>query len=213
MFPAAYLLWLRRYQGDHSLTLMMLSMPILWSYTIPALGMNWLRLWEFHTRFKIGRIRPHHGFMFGSATSLFGLLCVDPTVPPVGTGSALRAGLVLGSVVAFWNWLYDLHAIRVGFVTVYNRKYHEGCGPGDISTDYAPVIFGMFGFCYGIMIRVAEAQLMGGGCDDRVLYWSIFVGGNLMCLVVPVLSFLAYSYCMLGESGLHSYEGDGPGAR
>ena len=71
LFPAGYYLWLQRLQHDHSLVLLTLSMPVLFAYVIPGLGTNWLKLWEIHPRWRVGRFRPHHGFVFGTATSLF----------------------------------------------------------------------------------------------------------------------------------------------
>jgi len=204
MVPLGYWLWLDRYKGSHELTILVLSVPIIFSYVIPALGMNWLEIWEFDTRFKIGRIRPHHGFLFGSATSLFALLCLP--YPWEGSASleAFRAGIVLGSVIAFWNWLYDLHAIRVGFIRVYNRPHFEGKGPEAIATDYAPVLFGTFGFCYGAFIRIAEACLIRGAPHPGA--WVLWGIGLLVSLVVPVLAAITHGLIMNGETGLRTYK-------
>ena len=78
LFPTSYYLWLRRVDYDHQLVLFMMSMPILYAYIIPAIGTNWLKLWEFKTRWRLGRFRPHNGFVFGSAISLFALFLVEP---------------------------------------------------------------------------------------------------------------------------------------
>jgi hypothetical protein len=47
------------------------------------------------TRFRVGRFRPHHGFVFGAATSLFGLLCVPSGVGNHGLTTYARAALSL----------------------------------------------------------------------------------------------------------------------
>jgi len=85
LFPLCYWLWLKRYDYDHRTTLLVLSLPIVFSYVIPGLGTNWLKIWEFNTRWKLGRFRPHHGFLFGTATALFALLCLR--FPPEDYGS------------------------------------------------------------------------------------------------------------------------------
>ena len=50
-------------------------MPVLWAYIVPGIGTNVLRVWEFDTRLRLGRFRPHHGFVFGSATAMLGGWC------------------------------------------------------------------------------------------------------------------------------------------
>lgn len=208
LFPLAYWLFLCRYQS-HTMTWFALAIPIVWSYAIPAIGMNWLRIWSMRTRIKVGKIRPHHGFMFGSASSMFALVCLDPATGEPGMLSALRAGLVLGSVVAFWNWLYDVIAIRVGFIEVFNKPWFEGQGPEAIATDYAPALFGGFGFVYGVWLRVGECWLLARGRTD--LFWPLLCGALASAMVIPVVLFVAQSLWLRGEIGLRTYQPpDGP---
>lgn len=201
LFPLAYALFLRRYES-HAMTWFALAIPITWSYVVPAIGMNWLRIWSMRTRIRIGRIRPHHGFMFGSASSLFALLCLDPVRDP-GVLAALRAGVVLGSVIAFWNWLYDIAAIRVGFIEVFNRPWYDGQGAEAIATDYAPALFGGFGFVYGVWLRIGERWILGEGRPD--LAWPLLCGALACALVLPVALFVAQSLLLRGEIGLSTY--------
>ena len=46
LLPLSYWLWLRRYDGDHGLVFMALSVPILFAYIIPGICCNWLKLWD-----------------------------------------------------------------------------------------------------------------------------------------------------------------------
>ena len=209
LFPLAYALFLRRYDGDHRMTLFMLAVPITFSYVIPAIGMNVLRIWAMRTRLKVGRIRPHHGFMFGSAASLFALLSLDRLSGPLTALEPVRAGLVLGAVIAFWNWLYDVIAIRVGFIQVFNRPWALGHGPEAIATDYAPALFGGFGFAYGFWARIAESWLFLG--QRRDLYYPVLTAAIVTALVLPVAIFVAQSLYLYGEIGLSSYEQVGAG--
>jgi hypothetical protein len=204
LFPLSYWLWLVRYGGDHRLTLFALAIPIVFSYVVPALGTNWLRIWEFNTRWKLGRFRPQHGFLFGTATSLFGLLCLSYPPPSFEAWEFFRSGLIMASVLAFWNWLYDIHAIRVGFLRVYNLAYAEGRGPEAIATEYCPVFFGSFGFCYGIAIRAGEFYLGAEGRSD--LFWPLLCACLLAGMIGPVLAYVALSLVTTGHTGLRSYE-------
>lgn len=208
LFPVCYWLWLVRYGYDHRLTLLVLSIPIVFSYIVPGLGTNWLKIWEFNTRWRLGRFRPQHGFLFGTATSLFGLFCLR--FPPVDFTAVelVRAGFVMGSVLAFWNWLYDVHAIRVGFLRVYNRAYSQRRGPEAIAAEYCPLFFGLFGFCYGITIRVCEFYLTESGRLD--LYWPLLLCCHAFILTCPVGLFIVVSWLTTGETGLRSYQDDHP---
>jgi len=208
LFPLAYTLFLARCHGDHAAALFMLTLPIAFSYVIPALGMNWLKLWAMRTRLRIGRIRPHHGLVFGSASSVFALVALEPLREPLTTLGVLRAALVLGSVIGFWNWLYDAVAIRVGFIQVFNRPWWLGQSAEAIATDYAPVVFGGFGAAYGAWMRVAEEVLLREGRRD--LFAPLLVAALATSLALPVLAFIAQSFWLHGESGLTTYEGRPP---
>ncbi len=200
LFPVGYLLWLDWYGGDHGLVLLTMSIPVVFAYVVPGIGTNWLGLWEINTTLRLGRFRPHHGFVFGTATSILTLLCLQPPTGPVGAGDIARGGFVVGSVLAFWNWLYDLLAIRAGFITVYNRPYRDGRGPEAIATDYAPVLFGVFGAWYGVAILMNHHLLHTLGRTD--LYWWLLAAGNVLGIALPVIAFCALSYARHGDAGL-----------
>jgi hypothetical protein len=205
LFPVSYWLWWRRCEQSHACAVLLLSMPVLFAYVIPGLGTNWLGLWEFNTRWRLGKFRPHHGFVFGTATSLFALLCVEPHQAGLGIWEVVRSGFLLGSVLAFWNWLYDIYAIKAGFIVVYNRPYNQKLGPEAIATDYAPPLFGAFGVCYGVAVRIAEHWLLERG--DWHLYGWLAVIGNLAVLILPVLAFVGWSYLRHGVAGLQPLKG------
>lgn len=204
LLPLAYWLWLEREHGAHRLALFMLSIPVLYAYIVPAVGTNVLKIWEFNTRLRLGRFRPHHGFVFGSATSLIALACLGSPVP-IGPGEVLRQGFVLGSVLAFWNWLYDVFALRSGFLRVYTRSYSEQLGPEAIAMDYAPPIFGLFGLVYGMTIPIAENVFMDLGRWEW--YWPLLVGANVACIALPVAGYILWSHARSGENGLRSHQG------
>jgi len=205
LLPLSYVLWLNRLEGYHRLVWFALSMPILSAYVIPGIGTNRLKLWEFNTRFKLGRFRPHHGFVFGSAISLLALVCVDPPAAEFSLPALLRAGFISGSVLAFWNWLYDIRAIKVGFIVMYNRQHAQGEGPEAIATDYAPIFFFTFGTLYGAALYAGQYILLTLNRWD--LFIPLLIVCNLIILTVPVSAFIAQSYLKNGYSGLRPYQG------
>ena len=206
LFPLSYLLWLRRYDGNHALVWLALSIPVLFAYIVPGLGTNWLGLWEINTRFRIGKFRPHHGFVFGTATSLFGLVCVPASAAGFDPGDCLRAALVTGSVIGFWNWIYDIYAIKSGFISIYTRVAAEGQPAEVVATQHAPMYFGVFGACYGVCLQLVDALAAG---SHRGVYIALVVAGNLSALVLPVLGYVTWSFVTQGESGLKAYRTNG----
>ena len=203
LFPLSYWLWLRRYEGDHRLTLLALSIPILFSYIIPALGTNWFKIWEFNIRFKIGRFRPQHGFVFGTATSLLGWAVLD--FPRTLTAWDLaQSAFIMGSVLAFWNWWYDTLALQAGFLCVYTQAYGEGKGPAAIAFQYAPVFFGIFGCCYGLSIRWIELVLVQQQHSEW--FWGLAIGCHALVLSIPVIGYMLYAKLTIGDWGLRSYD-------
>lgn len=211
LLPPSYFLWWERLDRSHWLAVFILSVPILFAYVIPALGMNWLRLWEMNTRIKLGHFRPHHGFVFGSAISLGALLCVGPPTPGFSWFGLAQAVFVTGSVMAFWNWFYDLYAIKAGFLIVHIRPFADGKGAEATATEYAPVYFGTFGACYGLAIYLGQHVLLTEGRMD--LYWRFLVGFNVLTLALPTLLYMLSSYLRHGDVGIrpvYSHEEDDP---
>jgi hypothetical protein len=200
LFPASYVLWLRRFDGDHGLVVLALSVPVVFAYVVPGIGTNVLKLWEFRTRYRVGRFRPHHGFVFGTAASLFALCALERVGRPVVGADVVRAGFVLGSILGFWNWIYDVAAIRSGFLTVYNRPWGERRGPEAIAGDYAPTLFGVFGVCYGCSIRLGEQVVLDLGRRD--LLAALTLGSNLAALALPVAAHVLVSWLRNGDWGL-----------
>ena len=197
--PLGYWLWLSRYEGRHDCALLVMSMPILFAYVIPGIGTNVLGVWEIHARLRLGKFRPHHGFVFGSATAMLSLVCLGPPTTPIDTAEIFRAGFVLAAVLGFWNWFYDIEAIKARVITVYNRQHAERQGPEAIAYDYAPYLFGGFGFCFGVAIRTIERFLYQQ--HQTSLYWWLAVGCNLFVLTAPVGLFMLASYVRNGNIG------------
>lgn len=198
--PLSYWCWWRAFDGSHLLTVAALAVPIVCAYVIPGLGTNWLRLWDFNTRLKIGRFRPHHGFVFGSATSLLALPCFEPAQVPFELSGLLRTAFLVGTVLAFWNWLYDAHALRAGFIVIRRQPYQAHLSHEAFAMEYAPVFFGAVGACYGAYLYVATHVLWTLGRVD--LFWWVLLGGIGAMLIVPVGAYVAVSFARYGASGL-----------
>lgn len=202
LFPTVVFLWKEKIDNLGGLILI-LGIPIVTSYVIPALGTNKIKLWEFHTKFMIGGFRIQHGFLFGTFTAFFAYLFIDfyknPSILQI-----LKSGFILGSILGFWNWIYDIYAIKLGIMTVYTQKYTETKDPSAIATDYAPVYFGVFGFIYGCQLQIINKLV---NLLNNTNYFLLIAGLMLLiALTVPTLCYMIFSFKRYGQWGLKSYK-------
>ena len=196
--PLSFWLWWRTYHANLWLTLMAWSTPIVFAYVVPGIGTNVLKVWEFDTRLRLGRFRPHHGFVFGSATVTIAWLC--HAGPARDAFDVLRTAFVLASVLGFWNLLYDIRALEAGFLRVYNQSWADGRGPEAIAIDYAPWFFAGFGAVYGTAISVAELLAIPNGLGAADFAW-LFPSTLAVSIAFPVWGYRHRSFRRHGHSG------------
>ena len=166
--PLAFWLW----RGDLTGWLV----PILWAYIVPAVGTNVLKVWEFDTGLRLGRFRPHHGFVFGSAAAMLGWLI----------HAYANHVWVYAAVLFAVNFAYDVAALRAGILRVYNQPFADGRGATAIAMDYAPWFFGGFGAVYGFGIVYAMP------------WWTTLA----LTLTVPTAAYMIQSMVRHGHWGL-----------
>jgi hypothetical protein len=198
--PASFILWYREYGGNLKLTAAAWLLPILWAYIVPGIGTNVLKVWEFDTRLRLGRFRPHHGFVFGSATAMLAWL-VHAT-PARDLAAVGRNALVMCSVIGFWNVLYDVKALQSGILRVYNQPWSEGKGEVEIAMDYAPWFFGGFGAVYGAGLAAIEWLDARGGMS----FLAAFIMILLLSLVLPTAGYVCQSKWRHGHWGTRPVE-------
>lgn len=196
--PASFYLWWQEY-GQWPQVLVAWLLPILWAYIVPGIGTNVCQVWEFDVRWKLGRFRPHHGFVFGSATAMLAWLvhgAAAQTLAEVG-----RFALILCSVLGFWNLLYEVKALRIGLLKVYNQPWAEGRGEEAVAWDYAPWFFGGFGAAHGLAIAGLEWLLHRYGALGVAWSAAYFFLALVLCIALPVLGFIRHSLRRHGHSG------------
>jgi hypothetical protein len=196
--PLSFWLWWRTYDANLQLTLIAWLMPIIYAYVVPGIGTNVLKVWEFDTRIRVGRFRPHHGFVFGSATAMLAWICHPH--PAASIADVVTGSLVLASVLGFWNILYDVHAIRAGILRVYNQPWADGKGPEAVAMDYAPWFFAGFGAVYGAGLGVGELLAKRGQLTGTV-FAACFVSLLSAAIAVPLLGYRRRSFRVHGHSG------------
>lgn len=198
LVPATLVLWWREY-ADPLQAIAVWILPVLWAYIVPGIGTNVCKVWEFDVAWKLGRFRPHHGFVFGSASSMLAWLChVDAAL---SAGDVLRYAFVLCAVLGFWNILYEIKALRIGVIKVYNQPWANGEGPEAIALDYSPWFFGGFGAAYGTFIATLEVHVANCGALGLTETFVLTTGGLLLCIALPVTGFMHHSRKTHGHSG------------
>jgi len=196
--PLSLYLWWTEYRNVSQLLVAWL-IPILWAYIVPAVGTNVCKVWEFDVRWKLGRFRPHHGFVFGSATAMIAWLVHGH--PASSVADVLRFAVVLGSVLGFWNFLYEVKALRIGLLKVYNQPWADGRGEEAIAFDYAPWFFGGFGAAHGLSIGTLEYLLNRRGMPTAAETSAYVAACVLLCIAIPVLGFMRHSFRIHGHAG------------
>ena len=196
--PLSFLLWKREYAGNLKLTATAWLIPILWAYIVPGIGTNVLNVWEFDTRLRLGRFRPHHGFVFGSATAMIAWLVHSS--PARDLWDVARNALILCSVIGFWNLLYEVKALQSGILRVYNQPWADGRDETAIALDYAPWFFGGFGAIYGAGIGLME-WLDGRGVLSAGTFAATFSVVLVLTLTVPAGGYILQSIRRHGHWG------------
>lgn len=205
--PLSFWLWWHTYEGNMILTLIAWLVPVLFAYIVPGIGTNVLKVWEFNTKYRLGRFRPHHGFVFGSATSTLAWLCHSQMA--VNMVDVFQTAFILASVLGFWNVIYDIKAIKAGILIVYNQPWAEGKDAEAITMDYAPIFFAGFGLVYGFGLGIAELLYVKGLMNTTfsILYITFLVG---MSIAIPVVLYRKRSFHIHGHSGCRPIRKDEP---
>ncbi len=186
LVPPAYYLWLKRSDFSHHIAILILAIPILTQYVVPALGTNVTKCWKFTGKGMAGNFRITHGFVFGGITALIALFCCPELARPVEWIDVFRSSFLLGSVLALINWIYDIMILDMGVVTVYNRAWSKGHTSPHIAYEYAPAYFGLVGANYGAFIRIIEMNAYHLSIYS-VLFWVIGFLAIALGIVLPVM--------------------------
>jgi len=197
--PLSFYLWWNEYYNWPQ-TLVAWLIPVLWAYIVPAVGTNICKVWEFDVKWKLGRFRPHHGFVFGSATATLAWLIHGQQSH--GVFEILRFALILCSVLGFWNLLYEVKALHSGMLKVYNQPWADGEGAVAIAFDYAPWFFGGFGFAHGLSIGILEFLVTEFGVPNMLESFVAVTLGLALCIMIPVLGFIRRSIRTHGQAGI-----------
>jgi hypothetical protein len=204
--PLSSALWWKTYAGDLWLTLVAWLIPVLYAYIVPGVGTNILKVWEFDTRFRLGRFRPHHGFVFGSATATIAWACHAGAAGDLG--DIFRTSLVFASVLGFFNILYDVKALESGILRVYNQPWADGKDSAAVAMDYGPWFFAGFGLVYGAGVGVAERLAAMGKFDGFSFAW-LFPLILISAIAFPVWGYRRRSFKLHGHSGCRPVAKDG----
>ena len=189
--PAALALWWRSY-GQWGPALVAWGVPIAWAYIVPGVGTNLLKVWEFDVERKLGRFRPQHGFVFGSASAALAWLVHRPSH---GLFECLCQALIFACVLGIVNLIYDVAALRSGILRVYNEPWAAGESPEAIALDYSLWFFGGFGGAYGLCLGLLEWL-------HPAVSWMLFLKMLAVTIAVPVLGYALQSRRRHGHWGI-----------
>ncbi len=124
---------------------------------------------------------------------------------------AARYAFVLCAVLGFWNILYEVKALRIGLLKVYDQPWANG-EQAAIALDYSPWFFGGFGAAYGAFITALELYAGATGPLGLTEILLLTICGLLSCIALPVLGFMHHSMNTHGHPA-HSSRNQGTTVR
>lgn len=202
IFPFSTYIWYREL-NDIKNTLLIISLPVVVAYVIPALGTNVTKLWSFNTKYKLGNFRIYHGFVLGASFNIFGFMLYKISPHYTNILETIFFSIISGCFIGFINWYYDIYAVKSGFIIVNNKLAYEKKSAHEIVTDYAPTYFFMFGVVYAIYIKVLEIHFVKP-YDN--FHW-ILVLMYMISLVIPTSVYSIISYIKYRNFGISQYKG------
>ena len=107
LLPLAIALWLSTGNGNHCLVGYAVLLPIVAGFVIPFIGIRLLGVWEIRSRYSKKGFRPHHGLLFGSATSVITWLIYQFHLALFRGGPVFLFPLVLGAILGLINFWFD----------------------------------------------------------------------------------------------------------
>ncbi|MBA63246.1 MAG: hypothetical protein CMJ76_12885 [Planctomycetaceae bacterium] len=199
LFPLALILWWSTSQNDITVTFYAVGMPVAVAFLIPYIGIRLLHIWEIRSPHSNKGFRPHHGFMFGSATSVICWIVYKLYLQIPLSDSSWLFPIILGITIGLINFIFDMFAISRGVLVVFNKSYSLGKSAFHISLQYAPIFFASFGIAYGF-----ELQRLINTINDPDSVSSY--GRMLISILISPMSTEIFHWIFYGESSLKSYK-------
>ncbi len=199
LFPLAIFLWWSTGNANIHVTIYAVGMPVTAGFVIPYIGIRFLHIWEIRSRMSHEGFRPHHGMMFGSATSVICWLVYQSVTNLTDHSATWVLPVAIGSTIGLINFLFDIYAIKQGILIVFNRSFAQNKSAVHIALQYAPVFFTSFGIAYGY-----ELQHLLAGIQETDL--AFHYTRMLISLLISPLATEITHWIVYRESCLKSYK-------
>ena len=204
IFPLITIIWYKKLD-DIVYTILTLSLPILTAYIVPAIGTNVTNLWEFNNdKFMIGKFRLYHGFVLGSATSLFGYLFLLIFPSYTNLNDVILSAFYFGLFMSAINFIYDAKAIECGYIIINNKPAYEKKNAYIIAADYAIIYFFTFGFIYATYLKILQQFQANNNIDTLIILLMHFAS-----LLIPTMLYAISSKLRHKTWGISKYKPTG----
>lgn len=182
-FPLVAWAWWRLTGGSWAGVALVLGIPLVLGYLVPAMGANLTRQWRVTGPWSVRGFYAHHGFVYASKMSFALLIAVrDPA--DLDGWKAPAAVLACATATAFGAWWHDVHAVKAGWTEVLQR---DGRSLDTLLTSHEPAAFLAVGLAYGATCVLGLRVL---AADPAALWW-LFPAGLLAVMAAASLTFLA----------------------
>lgn len=201
ILPFSFYLWFKEIP-NFKYVILILSFPIIISYIIPAIGTNVTKVWEFKTKHMIGKFRVYHGFVFGGFTSLLGF-CFYAALPSNSNNFNILIWIILcSSFLSFINTIYDINAVKTGFLIIHNRAFYEQKSSYEIVFDYAPIFFFVLGVTYTLFLKYVLYSYFNTRPISLIVLFIFYISG----LLLPTIFYSIFHYMKYRQWGLLRYK-------
>ncbi|HET9369799.1 MAG TPA: hypothetical protein VFO19_06110 [Vicinamibacterales bacterium] len=178
-FPLVSYAWWRTSGGSWPLTIVVMGVPVIFGYLMPAVATHVVKRWRFTSGPRLGSYYVHHGFIYASKLAFVLLLVVRSLDEIASAFDAAAVVVIAGAATAFGGWFHDAQALRAGKI--------EMAGGGETLSTFAPQSYFAMGATYA-GVTLAASRILSA--SPEAVAWVFPASLILMC-VIPTAVFLA----------------------
>jgi uncharacterized membrane protein len=156
------------------------ALPVIFASTVVTLAGRF-KLWSWAEPKWVPSL------IWGGYGGLHFVLLGDRIMAPMGVASLLECGLAGAATWGMIATLFDMFAMDLGSITVYNYAHHKKLGVVSIVGSYGLYFFGFYGFLSGIVTKLGYASIVDGRYGVSLLATTLW---SAVCLAAPYLLFV-----------------------
>jgi hypothetical protein len=182
-------LWYEKTRGNIPFVVYIFLLPTIIGYAMPLVGINIFKMWRFNSKWLVGNIYIHHGFLSTPYIVLFFYLCFQEYTSYRFINHGITA--ILFSIIhTISATFHDYLAVKTGKLILYNKRAQEGKGPGEIINSFHWIGFGLIACLYAVSSLCAYSFFIHHPDSGIPAFILFLVLGIMLMGVVPSLAYI-----------------------